>query len=247
MTFKDHFSQHANVYSRYRPSYPWAMFRWLAAQLDSVDTVWDCATGNGQAAHDWAHVARRVIATDASANQIHSAVGHPRITFRCASAEHSGLDDHSVDIVSVAQALHWFDQPAFYTEARRVLRPGGILAVWTYRLCRVSAAIDPILRTLAWETLDSYWPPERDHVENEYRGILPNWQPLATPRFDVRADWTLEQLLGYLSSWSSVQRCRRMTGHDPLAELHEPLRQLWGDGRRMVSWPLVWFVYRKPG
>ncbi|MEL6868183.1 MAG: class I SAM-dependent methyltransferase [Pseudomonadota bacterium] len=246
MSFKDHFSAHAATYQQYRPLYPWRMYRWLASRVGAQPTVWDCATGNGQAAHDWVHYAERVVATDASVAQIQNARAHPRISFAVASAERSGLAPASVDIVSVAQALHWFDQAAFYREADRVLRDDGVLAVWTYQWAHVSSAVDAIVHRFALDTLAEFWPAERAYVDNRYMNILPDWRPLATPQFEVHADWSCAQLLGYLSSWSALQRARRATGADPLAEIAPSLRSAWGAGRRQVRWPLVWHVFRKP-
>ena len=142
MQFKDYFSNHAIAYAQFRPRYPRALFSYLAEVAPARETAWDCATGNGQTAHALTEHFAHVIATDGSQEQLNQATPHERITYRRATAEDSGLDAASSDLVTVSQALHWFDFDAFYREARRVLRPSGVWAVWSYDLLRVTPEID---------------------------------------------------------------------------------------------------------
>jgi len=244
--FPDHFSSVADRYAQFRPGYPSALFTWLATVAPATDRVWDCATGSGQAAVRLAAHFRQVIATDASANQIASAEPRPNIDHRTAPAEESGLADGSVDLITVAQALHWFDLTGFYREARRVLRPGGAIAVWSYGLLTVSPQIDAVVTNLYAETLAGDWPFERRHVESGYADLPFPFEPLEAPPFAMEAEWALTDLMGYLGTWSAVRRHRERTGCDPLAAVARGLRDIWGDPEqpRLVRWPLALRVGR---
>lgn len=238
--FKDHFSGHAGAYARARPSYPPALYVWLAEQCRERKLAWDCATGNGQAAMGLAPHFTRVIATDASAEQIRNAAAHPQIEYRIAPAERSTLPDAGVDLIAVAQALHWFDLPRFFGEARRVLKPGGVLAAWGYGLNRISPAIDAIVKRFYMQTVGPYWPPERHLIDERYAGTPFPFSELETPGFEMCAEWTLQQYLDYLDTWSAVQRYRKARGADPLVALREELAAVWGESgrKRDILWPL---------
>ena len=171
MSFQDHFSSLAKDYARCRPTHPPALFAALAKLAPGRDLAWDCGTGNGQAAHGLAEHFARVVATDPSEAQLAQAVPHPRITYGRAAETAPMLADRSVDLVAAAQAAHWFDRSLFYPEVRRVLRPGGVLAIFNYGLCRVAPEIDRVLQRLYAETLGPYWPPERRLAENNYRDL----------------------------------------------------------------------------
>lgn len=246
--FKDHFSVLAADYARYRPRYPAQLFADLAAVAPGRDRAWDCATGNGQAAAGLAAWFREVVATDASAAQIAAARGPANVRFAVAPAEASPLPDASLDLLLVAQAAHWFDLPAFYAEAARVLKPGGVLALLTYSGVRVDAALDPVLRDFHHGLLGPYWPPERAQVERDYRDLPFPWPEIAFPAQEMRADWTLEELLGYLGTWSATRAYREQRGEDPLPALRARLAPAWGDpGRtRTVRWPLPIRIGRRP-
>ncbi len=180
--FKDHFSDQSGDYLRYRPSYPDALFAYLAEISPTRHLAWDCATGSGQAAQGLSAHFEKVIATDASAAQIDSAIPTANVHYRVASAESSGLPDHSVDLVTVAQALHWLDLERFYDEVRRVLKPGGLLAVWSYNLLRTDSAIDAQVDAFYSRTVGPYWPPERRWIENGYRDLPFPFPEMAPPR-----------------------------------------------------------------
>lgn len=245
-TFHDHFAPVAASYADFRPRYPRELFAWLAARVPRHDLAWDCAAGSGQASVDLAEFFTRVVATDASRAQIDAAVPHPRIAYRVAPAENSGLADAAADLVTVAQALHWFDLAGFYAEVRRVLRPGGVLAVWTYGVLTVAGAeVDALVQHFYHDVVGPYWPPERAHVENGYRALAFPFAEITAPPFAMEASWALPQLLGYFRSWSATGRFAVARGVDPVTELAEQLGPLWGAGElRRVTWPLALRVGR---
>jgi SAM-dependent methyltransferase len=238
---KDHFSGHADRYEAFRPDYPSALFEYLASLCAARELAWDCATGNGQAAVELAAYFRSVVATDASAKQIEQARPRPNIRYLVAPADGAPLETGSVDLVTVAQALHWFDLPSFYAEVRRALRLGGILAVWTYGVHTIGAEIDAIIRRLYAHIVGPYWPPERRLVEEGYATLEFPFEELRTPEFRMTHDWDLPQLLGYVESWSATQRYRAHTGGDPRDLIKDELEAAWGDPKRsrIITWPLT--------
>lgn len=239
--FADHFSRVAGNYAQYRPSYPDALFDWLASLTAQHQLAWDCATGNGQAALALASHFDQVIATDASQAQIAQARSHPKVRYHVAAAEQSGLLDRSIDLLTIAQALHWFNLPEFYTEAQRVLKPSGVIVAWSYGVFNLTEPeIDECLQHFYRVTLDPYWPAERKIVENGYRDLDFPFSAQTTPNFKMQTQWTFTQLLGYLRSWSACDRYYRATGNDPVRALEPQLQQLWGDIQqsREIHWPL---------
>ena len=237
-SFKDHFSGHADIYAAYRPTYPRALTQFLADCCERRRVAWDCATGNGQTALALTSLFENVIATDASAAQIESARSHPNVEYRVAAAEESGLAARSIDLITVSQALHWFDIDRFFEEAMRVLVSGGVLSAWSYELCIVESAVDAQILAL-YQEIDEYWPPERRIVEARYRGIELPMPAVAAPEFEMTACWTADAMLGYLRTWSACQRYLRERGIDPVAAIEEPLRGHWGPEPREVRWPIA--------
>lgn len=244
MTFKDLFSGHADVYHAARPTYPEALFDWLAAQAPARELVWDVGCGNGQASVALAARFTHVRASDPSANQIANAQARPNIDYRVEPAERCSLADTSADLVTVAQALHWFDLPRFHAEVRRVLKPRGVFAAWAYAGCRVDAAVDAVVRRLYVDLTGPYWQPERAHVENGYRDlVMPfhgsgSFDGSAAPSFDMRMRWSAAQFLAYLRSWSGTQGYIKAHGVDPVALVEPELLEAWGDPvtPREVRW-----------
>ncbi|MGH9797726.1 MAG: class I SAM-dependent methyltransferase [Candidatus Polarisedimenticolia bacterium] len=247
--FRDHFSQAAPEYAAFRPRYPTALFEALAACVPGRRLAWDCATGSGQAAIGLAEHYDRVVATDASAAQIGAALPHPRVEYRVAPAERSGLPAGSVDLVTVAQALHWLERGPFYAEAGRVLAPGGAIAVWCYALMEIDPVIDALVRRFYRETVGAYWPPGRALIDTGYRDVEFPFEEVPLPPLRLEGAMTMPALAGYLRTWSAVLRFRQATGHDPVTELEAAIRPLWGDpGRpREVRWPLAVRAGRLPG
>jgi len=240
MAFKDHFSPLATRYSRFRPHYPEQLFDYLASLSPSHELAWDCATGNGQAAAGLARHFRRVVATDPSARQVSLAARHEKVLYVIATAEHCCLQNDSADLVTVAQALHWFDLEPFYEEARRVLRPKGILAAWSYGWARVCGPVDEIVRHLHDDVLGPYWLDENRLVAEGYRTMAFPFEEQTSPRITMEARWCLDEMVGYLMTWSAAERYRKEKGIDPVGLVKGDLAEAWGHAsvRREVSWRL---------
>ena len=240
MSFKDYFSKQATDYAKFRPRYPQEMFEYLGRIAPSRQLAWDCGTGNGQAAVGLAAVFDHVIATDASEKQIANAQSHDRVEYRVAPAENSSLESETIDLLMVAQALHWFELDCFYAEARRILKPDGVLAATAYNLLQISPAIDEIVNRYYHEVVGPFWPPERALVERFANLSFP-FDEINAPKFEMTAHWNLDHLLGYLRTWSSTQRFIAAKGADPLQEISAELGSAWGtpERRRNVNWPLT--------
>lgn len=240
--FADHYSSAAGQYARYRPHYPQALFAWLASVAPNRSVAWDCGTGNGQAATALAATFTHVVATDPSTAQLAHAERGTAVSYAAMTAERTALAGASVAAVTVAQALHWFDRPAFYAEVERVLMPHGVLAVWSYGLCTLDdAVLDAELRRFHGVTVGPHWPAERALVDAGYEGLQLPFAELSVPPLRMETLWTLEQFAGYVSTWSAVQRARTSTGTDPLPAFVETLRARWGGAERArrIEWPLA--------
>jgi SAM-dependent methyltransferase len=240
-TFADHFSKVATRYADFRPHYPAALFDYLATLVPPDSTGWDCACGNGQATSDLAARFFKVFATDASREQIASATPYPNVEYRVALAEQSGLPPGSVQLLTIAQALHWFDLPRFYSEAKRVLSPGGVIAAWAYGINQVEGeAVNHLVQEFYSNVVGPYWPPERKLVEDGYRSIPFPFEEITPPPFRMEAHWDLDQLLGYFSTWSATNRFIKSTGQNPLQPLAAALERVWTPpaSLKTVIWPL---------
>jgi SAM-dependent methyltransferase len=246
VTFEDHFSDVSAAYAVFRPRYLDALFDYLARVAPARDAAWDVGTGTGQAAVGLARHFAHVIATDASHSQIDHATSDPRISYRVAPAEASGLDDASVDLVTVAQALHWFDRSRFWEEARRVLRPRGVIAVWTYVLFEITPAIDAIIRDFYSGIVGPFWPPERRIVEERYQTIEFPFTEIAAPKFEIEQALTLEDAAGYVRTWSATRAFIKHHRRDPVDDLVQQLTRAWGAPKepRVARWPVSMRVGR---
>jgi len=241
MSFKDHFSGHAASYAAYRPGYPLRLFEILAGLPQERHLAWDSGTGNGQAAVALAEHFDRVVATDPSAEQLAHALPHPRVVeYRAGRAEESGLADGSVDLATAAQAFHWYDFDRYFAEVRRVLAPGGVVAVWTYNLARVDPEVDRWTDRLARQIVGPWWPPERRWVDEEYQTIPFPFDEIEIAPLRHEESWDLDRLTRYLRTWSSFQRYQKETGRDPLDEIQEGLTKAWGEPNeeRTITWPI---------
>jgi SAM-dependent methyltransferase len=246
MSFKDHFSTQAATYARARPSYPPALFANLARLAPGRALAWDAGTGNGQAAVALAAQFERVVATEPSAAQLARAVPHARVSYYQSAETAPMLGDASTDLVTVAQAAHWFDRPKFYAEVKRVLRPAGVVALWTYGLCEVTPEIDATVFRFYNGPIGPYWPPERHHPETGYRELDFAFAEQPFPAAAMELEWTLAEFATYLRTWSAVARFVEEKGFDPVAALESELAPLWGGATRKVSWPLSGRLGRVP-
>jgi ubiquinone/menaquinone biosynthesis C-methylase UbiE len=237
--FHDYFGPQADRYREYRPRYPEALFHYLAVAGGGTRLAWDCATGNGQAAVRLAERFARVVATDPSADMIALAIPHPRVTYAVAKYD-SGLLDKSANLVTVAQALHWFDLDPFIRETRRVLVRGGVLAAWCYSRCNVNPAVDEIVDVFYRVTLGPFWSAERRLVDEGYRSVALPLDEMAPPPFEMVEDWTLADFVKYIRTWSAANKLIRARGEEPMLAFEDALVEMWGDPveRRRVKWPV---------
>jgi len=237
--FKDHFSGHAAQYAAARPVYPKALIDSLTALCEDTELAWDCGCGNGQVARALAKDFNQVYASDASIQQIEHAPHHPKIQFVAEAAELPSLSDHSVDLITVAQAAHWLDLNAFYPQVNRVLKTHGVLAVWCYGLNLISEEIDALIMPFYRNELGPYWPPERALIESAYRDLPFPFKPIRLDRsFEMRVDWTAEQYAQYLLSWSATQRYISDRQSNPVDIFLPQLKNIWGPDTRVIRWPI---------
>jgi len=240
-SFHDHFSERAPQYASARPTYPPALAAYLATLPRTAGLAWEVGCGSGQLTRDVAHHFTRVMATDPSFAQILQAPAHQRITYHCALAEASALRNASADLCYAAQAAHWFDIERYYSEVRRVARAGGVVALISYGGTRVSAEVDDVLQHFHSAVLGRYWPPERRHVDAHYETLPFPFEQIATPSFQMQLEWTLDDLVAYVKTWSAVQALQKAQGTEQLDEFIARLRERWGAAQtaRKVSWPVV--------
>ena len=248
--FEDHFSGHSKKYAQSRPRYPEEIYAYLASIAPNRSLAWDCGTGNGQAALGLAQHFDNVYATDASAEQISHAYPHEKVKYQAEPAEYVSLRDSSVDLVTVAVAIHWFSFDEFYPEVKRVLKPEGILAAWTYSLTKISPEIDVLIEQYYGEILNGYWPERIHYLEEKYETLPFPFEEIIPPSFTMEIHWNLIQFAGFLDSWSATQRYKTQMGQHPLERIWNRLVDAWGDENktRLVRWPLYFRIGRNvPG
>lgn len=240
MTFEDHFSQHSESYSRFRPDYPDDLYQLIISYTTCRRLAWDCATGSGQAALALSGHFQKIVATDASAKQIEYAHQESNIEYRVAQAEDSKIDSHTVDLVAVAQALHWFDGPDFYAEVKRVASPTCVFAAWGYSLFAISPQIDAVIQKIYQNILGVYWPPERRLVELHYQTLSIPFKDIENHQFCIENRWNLSALCNYILTWSSSQRYYSDLKKNPIDEVWPELQEVWGppEGLKTVVFPV---------
>ncbi|RDI59279.1 class I SAM-dependent methyltransferase [Microvirga subterranea] len=246
MSFKDHFSTRSADYATYRPTYPPAVADYLASLCAHPDVALDVGCGTGQLSVLLAERFGRVIATDASAQQIETAQQHAGVEYRVAPAERSGLPDASVDLVTAAQAAHWFDLPAFYGEVKRIGKPGSVLALITYGVVQADSEIGPLIQHFYKDVVGSYWPPERKHVESGYRDFDFPFREFQAPPLAIEVSWRAADLIGYADTWSAVREAEKALGRQPIEDFRRDLLRAWGDPeqRRSIRFPLSFRIGR---
>ncbi|MCP5560010.1 MAG: class I SAM-dependent methyltransferase [Verrucomicrobiaceae bacterium] len=239
MSSHDHFSLQATEYARFRPTYPAVLYDWLCDQSAQRGVAWDCGCGSGQATVGLAEWFAEVIGTDLSASQIAQAPVIPNVRWKVCRAEESGLASQSVDLITVAQALHWFDLTVFWQEVRRILKPGGLVAVWSYGRFQIAdREVQSICDHFYDEVVGEFWPKERKIVEAGYDALTFPFDELSPHPMEIVAAWSLGELLGYFSTWSATVCCAQTKGSSPIPDLAEKLRQSWREGERRVRWPI---------
>lgn len=235
---KDYFSTQSKTYAAFRPTYPEELYQFIFQHVRNKGDAWDCATGNGQVARYLAEHFDRVHATDLSQQQLDHAIKKDNIHYSVSPAEKTSFHDHQFDLVTVAQALHWFDREAFYKEVNRVCKPGGILAVWGYALLYIEPAIDKLIMEFYNGTVGPYWDKARRLVEDEYRSIPFPYEVIKAPAFSIKVRWTLDQLSGYLSSWSATQKFIKEKGYDPVGPFVKSLEKYWFNNEMTATFPM---------
>ena len=247
-THADYFSAHAAGYRRYRPHYPRALGEYLAQLPQRRAFALDCGCGTGQLTTLLAGHFDAVVAIDASAEQVAQAPPHPQVEYRVAAAEAFGLPDSSVDLITAAQAAHWFDLDAFFTEVRRVLKPSGALALLCYGVIEIEHSCNGLVSDLYSRILAPYWPAERRHVDTGYSQLPFPLSEEQTPHMSMRADWTADDLVGYLLTWSAIRVAERLGKqrdvHESLSAIHASVAS--SPGPISVRWPLRIRVGRLP-
>jgi SAM-dependent methyltransferase len=234
------FGARANAYASVRPLYPQSLFAWLAQQCPERISALDIACGNGQASSPLLKYFQQVLACDASLEQIKAGADQSGLQLFVAEAQSQPLPNQSLDLILVAQALHWFATPIFFDEIRRLLKPSGVFCAWCYGLIRIDDKLDAVIDNFYRNTLDGFWPEGRAHVDAGYHDIENPFRVLTPPALAIEAYWTLEHLLGYLRTWSAVQLFELHNTVDPLLGLEPELRLAWDDAKqpRFVRWPL---------
>lgn len=240
LDFKDYFSQSAEGYAIYRPSYPIDLVNKLADLCPSQNLALDCGCGTGQLSVLLAERFKEVVATDASAAQILKAQKQERVIYRTALAEDSGLSDESVDLITVAQAAHWLNLDMFYQEVERIAKPNAILALITYGVLHVEGSVDPLIQEFYYNTIGDYWPAERKHVEDGYSSLPFPFPEVIVPTINMHAFWNLDELMGYLNTWSAAKEFEKVHHFNPVNQFRTKLLSEWGDPnlKKNITWPL---------
>lgn len=235
----DNFSSTAADYAIYRPESPREVFDFLYSNVNGFGTAWDCGTGNGQVATKLAERFKLVYGTDISTEQLHHAVLRNNIIYMQQRAEQCSLPDRSVDLITVGQAIHWFDFDAFYKEVCRVARPGALIAAWTYTVLRLTPAVNEVIDHLYLDITHAYWDKQRDLVDARYRTLPFPFKEVQSPDFEIVKKYSLKQLIGYLSTWSGVRHYMMKEKTDPVAMITADLEKAWGRERELeVRWPV---------
>ena len=236
---KDNFSRQADIYAKYRPGYPPELFDFILSSVKERNNAWDCATGNGQTAKELAPYFSKVFATDISARQLEQATVAPNIIYSVQPAEETNFPDHRFDLVTISQALHWLQFDAFYKEVKRVTKPGGWIAAWMYSMPEISPVIDEWLVVHFYkDTVGSYWDYERKYVDDNYATIPFPFDEISCPPFHIHFEWTLQELEGYINTWSALQKFISKNGFNPVGDFMKKIEPLWEGERMPVSFPV---------
>lgn len=236
---KDYFSGHSKLYATFRPTYPDDLYQFIFKHIKEKSCAWDCATGNGQVAQRLSNDFETVYATDISQQQLDNAQVKNNIFYSVSPAEKTSFTDNQFDLITVGQALHWFNLTEFYKEVKRVGKNNSTLAVWGYALCTVNLNIDKLFLDFYNNIVGPYWDNARKLVENEYADIPFPFETITTPKFYIRVEWTFDQFIGYLSTWSATQKYIQTNQINPVISFSEKLIEHWTpDEKKEVSFPV---------
>lgn len=242
---KDNFSTQSNDYALFRPQYPQVLIDFLIALTENQGACWDCGTGNGQFAVQLSEKFDKILATDISQNQLDNATSKSNVEYSLQPAEQTNFPDHHFDLITVAQAAHWFDFDRFNPEVKRTLKPNGVIALFGYGLVQVEGEIGETIKKFYWNVTKPYWDPERNHIVEEYKTIpFPFEEIEEVPNFDIKKEMTLDELVGYISTWSAVQHYIKDNGHSPIDKLKSDLQEIWESGTLEVVFPTFMRVGR---
>lgn len=237
---KDNFSTQSKQYAQFRPTYPKAFYDFIFSEISTTDTAWDCATGNGQVAVELAKTFKHVYATDISENQLANAPQKENITYQIEQAEDSSFKDQSFDLITVAQAIHWFKFDAFFATVKRTLKPDGLFVAVGYDLMKIDEKLDPVIHHLYQDILGNYWDEERRHIEQRYQSIPFPLKEIDCPPMEIQTTWNFEQLIGYLETWSALQHYVKVEGNSPINLVIDDLKKAWGDEEsKKINFPLI--------
>lgn len=224
-------------YNQYRPDYPEELFNIIKNKVQETNSAWDCATGTGQALKGLAPIFTKIQATDISESQIENADHYENVEFSECNSEETSFKDNQFDLVTVAQALHWFATPKFFAEVQRVLKPDGIFAAWTYNIVEVSGDVDDVVLDFHNKILGDYWEPQRWSVIKDYNDINFPFD-VESQKLSIQKNWNLDQFIGYLETWSGLKTYKK-SNSDPIPELKKALSESWGNDERQVSFPIT--------
>ena len=236
---KDNFSTQAKAYSQYRPYYPPEMISYIVNFVIDKAVALDVATGNGQVAAALTPYFKEVYGTDISAKQLQNATPAPNLIYKEGSAEDTGFKNEQFSLITVAQAIHWFEFDTFYAEVKRILKPDGIFAVMGYGLFSTNPETDIIINHFYKDIIGSYWDTERRYIDENYTTIPFPFKEINTKKFTNHFTWTFEQLTGYLETWSAVQHYIKQNGTNPIDLIRDDLQASWGNSDKQVTFPLL--------
>ncbi|OGT46401.1 MAG: hypothetical protein A3E83_06370 [Gammaproteobacteria bacterium RIFCSPHIGHO2_12_FULL_41_20] len=241
MDYIQHFASQSANYLHFRPTYPQALFSYLVSLIKTHDTAWDCATGNGQAAVALSHYFKQVIATDINPAQLTVAPKKNNIHYYAWPAEKTQIAAHTINLITIAQALHWLNFKRFYNEVKRVAAPNSIIAAWCYSLCTINPTIDIYIKKLYFQILgETYLPKEVKHIYNQYTSIPFPFTKQLTPQFFIEKEINLSQFIGYLQTWSAIKEYQMRLQKNPIDLILNDLTKAWGDANQShrITWPI---------
>ena len=240
---KDLFSKHAEDYSRYRPGYPAELFDFLKNISVNHSRAWDCATGNGQVAGELSGSFDQVFATDISINQLSQAVQADNIHYSKQPAEKTIFENNYFDLITVGQAVHWFNFQKFFSEARRVLKKDAVIAIFGYSLFKSDPETNKVIQHFYREIIGPYWQPERRYLEEKYRSVPFPFEEIPAPQFEFKQTWSFDRLIGYLNTWSAVKAYEREKKENPVKLIQQELRESFGEVGKL-NFPIILRVGR---